>query len=377
MNLSVILSVENGAALVIVKDQRDASDIKELITKHSITFWNSVPAIMTLFLDLTNGSFRNDTLRHVLFSGDWIPLDLPERTVNTFTNTDITSLGGATEGSVWSIFYPIEKVDRRWRSIPYGKPLANQQMYVLDSELRCCSVGMIGQIGIGGTGVAEEYFNSPEQTSRSFIMHEKLGRIYLTGDSGRMRGDGNIEFLGRLDDQVKIRGFRVELGEIENVLKNADGVQNAAVVVRAEKTGDNVLCAYLVSDNALDIPAVIAGIRDKLPDYMIPSKVMQIDEIPLTANGKLNKKALPVISNVIEKEYTAPRNENERLVCELFGNILSIKKVSVNDSFFDLGGHSLRAAKLINHIESNTGTRLSVKDILTAQTPEKIAILNY
>lgn len=365
-------ALSTGARLVIVKDQRDVSEIANIVKKHKVTFWNSVPAIMSMFLENVDSDFKSNDLKNVLFSGDWIPLNLPSEVTKRFENAKVTSLGGATEGSIWSIYYPIEQVNPVWRSIPYGRPLANQQMYVMDSELRICPLGINGQICIGGKGVAVEYANDPEKTSKAFISHSEYGKIYLTGDMGRMRLDGNIEFLGRMDDQVKIRGFRIELGEIENVIQKVDGVTDAAVVAREMQEGNKELVAYIVASKKMNASRIQQEIRKKLPEYMVPNYMMQIDAIPLSSNGKLDKKALPAPA-FMEKEYVPPRNSMESVIVKAFEEVLQRPSVSVKDSFFDIGGHSLKATKLSNEIQKKTGVKLLLRDIFNASTPELLA----
>lgn len=365
-------ALSTGATLVIVKDQRDISEIKDILNKYHVTFWNSVPAIMSMFLENVDEAFSNISLRHVLFSGDWIPLHLPEDVEKVFRNAKVTSLGGATEGSIWSIYYPVTYIDDKWRSIPYGKPLANQQMYVLDENLNQCPLGFAGQIGIGGKGVAIEYANDTAKTAKAFQNHERYGRIYLTGDMGRMRADGNIEFLGRVDDQVKIRGFRIELGEIENVIRHLEDVNDVAVVAKDMQDGDKELVAYLVSNKPVEIGLIQQEVRKKLPEYMVPYYIMQIDAIPLSANGKLDKKSLPAPA-IVEKEYVPPRDKAESLIVKIFEGILNRNTISVKDNFFLLGGHSLKATKLANELQKETGVKFTLKDIFELATPELLA----
>jgi len=366
-------SLSTGATLVMVKDQRNVTDIKKIVIEHEVTFWNSVPAIMSMFIDDIDKMFVNTSVRNVLFSGDLIPLNLPEAVLDLFPRAKVTSLGGATEASIWSIYYPIGKVNKRWRSIPYGKPLANQNMFILDSNLNMCPLGISGQICIGGKGVALGYANDSQKTNKSFINHKDFGRIYLTGDLGRMRNDSNIEFLGRMDDQVKIRGFRIELGEIENIIRDIDYIRDAVVVARNMDDGNKELNAYLVSDKEIDTRQIQQEIRKKLPEYMVPGYIMQIKEIPVTGNGKVDKNTLPEPEYTSANDYVAPRNSTEAAVVKAFEEILGVETVSVADSFFDLGGHSLKATKLRNVIEKATGVNIQLKDIFASSTPELLA----
>ncbi len=220
-------ALSSGAALVMINDQRDIKNINDVIKKHDISIWNSVPAIMDMLLDNigidygTEVDYRqssygnevavdyssysdNDSLRLVLLSGDWIPLTLPEKIQNKFSNAEVISLGGATEASIWSIYYPVEEVQMDWKSIPYGIPLANQKFYVLNYNKDICPVEVIGELYIGGDGLAEGYMNDEEKTNNAFINHPDLGRLYNTGDYGVLHREGYIEFFGRKDQQIKI-----------------------------------------------------------------------------------------------------------------------------------------------------------------------------
>src|SRR5690606_21654877 len=186
------------------------------------TIWNSVPAIMNATLNAISTNNECTTLRLVLLSGDWIPVDLPEKIKVLFPFSDLISLGGATEASIWSVFYPVNSVSEHWKSIPYGYPLSNQNLFVLDDYQNIVPIGLEGEIYIGGIGLAQEYCNLYEETKKSFVNHPKFGRIYRTGDFGKMSRSGYIDFLGRKDTQAKIRGFRIELAEIEIALKKIE-----------------------------------------------------------------------------------------------------------------------------------------------------------
>ena len=241
-----------GAAVVIPNAglARDPGHWQTLITEHGVTLWNSAPPLMGVLVDALESRPAGDLspLRLVLLSGDWIPVGLPDRIKALAPEAHVVSLGGATEGSIWSIYHEIERVDPSWDSIPYGKALPNQRMYVLDSKLRPCPDLVTGDIYIGGLGVALGYWKSPEKTRRQFLEHPESGeRLYATGDLGRLRRDGNIEFLGREDSQVKVRGYRVELGEISAAIQGHPEVREA-VVQLVELGGRSSLVAYLVAD---------------------------------------------------------------------------------------------------------------------------------
>jgi yersiniabactin nonribosomal peptide synthetase len=247
-------AVVAGAEVVIARDNKDIHNLAELIEKHGITVWNSVPSIMELVTESHNDGYTNKTLKTVLLSGDWIPVSLPDKIKVKYPNAKVISLGGATEGSIWSIYYEIGNTDGM-SSIPYGYPLGNQQMYLLDENGREVPCEAEAEICIGGRGVATGYDNNPEKTAEVFIEHEKYGRIYRTGDFGRMKRDGFMEFRGRRDGQVKIHGYRVELGEIESAIQKIDGIKKSVVDICKNDNNSYDILAYIVSDKKKNSPA--------------------------------------------------------------------------------------------------------------------------
>ncbi|HEY9665235.1 MAG TPA: alpha/beta fold hydrolase, partial [Coleofasciculaceae cyanobacterium] len=321
------------------------------------------------------------SLRLVLLSGDWIPISLPVHIQSLGKHIQVISLGGATEASIWSIYYPIETVHPTWKSIPYGKPLTNQQFYILDSHLHPVPIGVAGELYIGGDGVARSYFNRPDLTQERFIPNpfsDRLGdRIYKTGDLGRYLPDGNIEFLGRLDHQVKIRGYRIELGEIEAVLTQHPQVREALVIAREDRPGDKYLAAYVIPEKQQ--VSCSNELRDflkqRLPDYMVPAIVF-LEALPLTPNGKIDRRALPALEQRTQESpttFVAPRNQLELQLAKLWESVLDIQPIGVRDNFFELGGHSLLATRLWIEIEKLTGKNLPLATLFQAPTIEQLA----
>uniref|UniRef100_A0A486XLT7 Malonyl CoA-acyl carrier protein transacylase n=1 Tax=Rheinheimera sp. BAL341 TaxID=1708203 RepID=A0A486XLT7_9GAMM len=242
-----------GGALVIpgAEELRNPQAFLNYINEHQITIWNTVPALMNILVEYTENQKLRFQLRLVMMSGDWIPLTLPERIRALSPFSRIIGLGGATEASIWSIFYEIGNVDPQWKSIPYGKALTGQKMYVLNAKLDQAPAWVVGEIYIGGLGVAREYWGDEEKTRASFIYHPKTGEyLYKTGDMGRLHPDGYIEFLGREDSQVKIQGFRVELSEIENALNQHENISECVVVAHGERFKDKLLAAYIVLEQS-------------------------------------------------------------------------------------------------------------------------------
>jgi amino acid adenylation domain-containing protein len=391
-------ALSSGAALVMINDQRDIKNINDVIKKHDISIWNSVPAIMDMLLDNigidygTEVDYRqssygnevavdyssysdNDSLRLVLLSGDWIPLTLPEKIQNKFSNAEVISLGGATEASIWSIYYPVEEVQMDWKSIPYGIPLANQKFYVLNYNKDICPVEVIGELYIGGDGLAEGYMNDEEKTNNAFINHPDLGRLYNTGDYGVLHREGYIEFFGRKDQQIKIRGYRVELGEIQSGILEYKGIKNAVVVDKTHENGRKYLCAYIVGEKEVSITGVREYLEELLPDYMVPSYFVMVDEIPLTANGKVDRKALPEPDGNVElgTAYAAPTNEMENKLAVIWQSLLGLDQVGINDGFFELGGNSVMMVQMITKIDREIGVEINFREFLEKNTIAKLA----
>jgi amino acid adenylation domain-containing protein len=279
-----------GAAVVLPKPhtERNPDHWLELMEKYHVTIWNSVPALMELLVENVEAQNKTFQLRLALLSGDWIPVTLPERIWALAENMKVVSLGGATEASVWSIYYPIDFIDTSWASIPYGIPLANQTFYVLNEKLGHCPDWVSGELYIGGVGVAEGYRGDKEKTERAFITHPDTGRrLYRTGDLGRFLPGGYIEFLGREDFQVKLGGYRVEIGEIESTLNQHPKVRRAAVKKTAGKDGNEFLTAFLVLNTAGKLELDTAGKMNKVSDYEMEIKADEGTELILEPMKRL------------------------------------------------------------------------------------------
>jgi acyl carrier protein len=238
-------------------------------------------------------------------------------------------------------------------------------------------VGVPGEICIGGAGLARGYLNRPDLTAEKFIANpfDKTGRVYKTGDIGKWLADGNIEYIGRTDDQVKIRGYRIEPGEIETVLMQHESVAQAVVIAKEHTDGNKQLIAYVVPNGTFDKNEVLSWLPGKLPAYMIPSVWMELAGMPLTPNGKIDKKALPVPDKVmhVSDEYVAPRNEMERVLVEIWQQLLHVERIGVYDDFFELGGHSLLAMRVLAAIQDEFKVELSVKMLFQLTTIHLIA----
>ncbi|HVW15130.1 MAG TPA: amino acid adenylation domain-containing protein [Mucilaginibacter sp.] len=368
-----------GGSIVIARQEEvmDIAKLKDMMLKYSITFWDSVPTTMDYLvreLENQDTAYLQEALRVIFMSGDWIPVSLPDRIRRFFPNADVISLGGATEGTVWSNYYPVGRVGKDWGSIPYGRPIDNNFFYILNEQLQPAPIGVAGELYIGGVGVARGYANDADKTNYSFVadlFNDKAGgRMYRTGDLGRMLPDMNMEFIGRKDDQVKIRGFRIELGEIESILKQSDKILDVVVLARNDSEGKKSLISYIVPKENYKREDVIAFLKGKVPDYMVPSIWMELDKLPLTSNGKVDKKALPDFRAEVQlkETYTAPRTESEKLLADIWSQVLKIKQVGIEENFFDIGGHSLLAVQIMTRIEKKTGIKFPIATLFRFPT---------
>ena len=346
----------------------------QLVQRHHITLWNSVPAIMQLLMDVTGGK-NLASLRTILLSGDWISPTLAREIREKLPHAALYSLGGATEGAIWSIYYPVHTVGEHSR-IPYGYPLDNQQCYVLDANGRVCPWNVIGEIVIGGDGVAEGYLNQPEITARQFEQHPTLGRIYHTGDLGRYCTEGWIEILGRMDGQVKVNGFRIEKGEIESVLGRLPFVKQA-VAEPVELRGRKQLAAFIVGEYGLsedEWKQLRQEAVNRLTAYMVPTFYIPVDDIPLTANGKIDRKQLQnlfLAYNVQSK--TQPETEMQKTVFALFQKNLGYDDFGMDDSFLQIGMDSVSILKITSDLSKTFGVDVSFERVMNCTNIKTLA----
>jgi acyl-coenzyme A synthetase/AMP-(fatty) acid ligase/acyl carrier protein len=362
-----------GATVVIPEPMatRDPASLSKIINDERVTLWNSVPALMEMVVDyeeLREGGLP-ESLRLIMLSGDWIPVNLPARIQRLSANAQVVSLGGATEASIWSIIHPVKTVANNARSIPYGKPLANQSFHVLDESLNPCPVWVPGQLYIGGMGLARGYWRDEEKTRASFFVHPQTGdRLYKTGDLGRYLPDGEIEFLGRDDTQVKIRGYRIELGEIEGTLAQHPEVYAATLVAVGPTGGDRRLVAYVVSKtDPAPLPSELRDfLRQRLPDYMLPVGFVFVSSLPLTSNGKVDRRRLAEMSDVnrgAAQAETVSGDAAEMRIERIVATVLKLDHVEPDQNLFDLGADSLDLITIASLMERDVGFRPKVTDL--------------
>ncbi|WP_428268382.1 amino acid adenylation domain-containing protein [Haliangium sp.] len=357
--LELFLPLTTGGTVIVAsRDQAvDGPDLMELLDATKATVMQATPATWRLLIEADwEGS---PSLTKVLCGGEAWPPGLARELIARVP--EVWNMYGPTETTIWSTCARITDPD----DVTIGTPIANTQVYVLDKRLQPVPVGVAGELHIGGDGVARGYHERPELTGERFIQSPfGDGRLYKTGDSVKFRPDGTLEYLDRIDNQVKVRGYRIELGEIEAVLEKHPDVKQPVVIVWDSGNGDKRLAAYVVHEagKSLTGSELRSFLRGELPDYMIPHLFVELDELPLTANGKINRRALPdplKQSSTDEHEFIAPRTANEKLVAELWRSILKIDDIGVQDNFFDLGGHSLLSAQVTFRLEKETGYRIS------------------
>jgi amino acid adenylation domain-containing protein/non-ribosomal peptide synthase protein (TIGR01720 family) len=364
-----------GGAIVIppVEGAQNPVAWAEFVREHGVTVWNSVPMVAELMLAASPmPQAQLASLRLVLLSGDWIPLALPLRLRSVLAaDCQFVSLGGATEAAIWSILHPIADIPPDWISIPYGRPLANQRFHVLKPDLSPCPIHTPGRLFIAGAGLAEGYWRNPEETASRFVRDPATGeRLYDTGDLGRYRPDGEIEFLGRQDNQVKLRGFRIELGEIEAQMLRHPAVEAAAALLVADGSRRQ-LVGYYVAGPCTDAE-LRAWLEDRLPDYMTPTALIRLDALPLTGNGKLDRGALMALRPIAPAGDAAPRTSAEIWLCDQVARLLGLERVGPDDNFFHLGGDSITAIRLVNAAR-NAGFGLAARDVFLHPVIRQIA----
>ncbi|HEU4965344.1 MAG TPA: amino acid adenylation domain-containing protein, partial [Bacilli bacterium] len=359
----------HGGTLVLADQEviTDDKTLKEYLLRYEVTTMWLTASLYNLMIQSDAGMF--DSLTELLIGGEKLSEEHVRLLKSRKKNVKLINGYGPTENTTFTATYEIPE---QFDLIPIGNPIANTQVYILNGD-KLCGIGIPGELCIAGDGLARGYLNRPDLTAEKFTANPfGEGKLYRSGDLARWRPDGLIEYLGRIDEQVKIRGFRIELGEIENALRKVETIRDAAVIARVEESGDKAICAYLVSDEEISFPALRDALSRSLPDYMIPAHMMQIESIPVTRNGKLDRRALPEIEASSDREYVAPRNDIEAALCQVFSQILGAETVGVKDSFFELGGDSIKAIRIVSKMRS-AGYSLSVKEIMSKHTVEAIA----
>ncbi|MEJ2416092.1 MAG: amino acid adenylation domain-containing protein [Exilibacterium sp.] len=378
-----------GHVVILPPDAEKSPEILiDCIDKHKITHVNFAPSMLSVFVEQSrqNDTFiESNSLKYLMVAGEAFPKSLVKECVDTFSRAQVENIYGPTESSIYSARFSCSNQNISSINTPIGKPIANTALYIVDEQLNPVPIGVTGELCIAGRGLARGYLNSPELTAEKFIDNPFSAgtKLYKTGDLARWLNSGDIEYVGRTDNQVKIRGFRIELGEIESALTQQPGVREAVVLANSlgEGSGGSLLAAYVVCEESLTIDktSLRSALKDQLPHYMIPSFFIFLDELPLTPNGKVNRKALPLPDQdaLQTQDYVAPRTEMEKVVAEIWAEILALPqdKVGVHDNFFDLGGHSLLLAQLHSRLSQQLEQPLSMLELF--QYPTIQALANY
>jgi amino acid adenylation domain-containing protein len=335
--------------------------LKEIITRDRITtMWVTAP-LFNQVVQSDEGIFAG--LRNLLVGGDVLSPPHINQVRRRFPRLKIINGYGPTENTTFSTTFLIEKEYKE--NIPIGKPIANSTAYIVNKNHRLQPIGIVGELYVGGDGVSRGYLNNPELTAEKFMKNPftiTTNDLYNTGDLAKWLPDGNIRFMGRIDHQVKIRGFRIELGEIETHLLSHDRIKEAVVLPEENEGKDKYLCAYIVSDNQLIVSELREYLTDRLPDYMIPTGFVQVEKIPLTSNGKVDRKALPGGGKKLATgvEYVAPKSDKEIIIADIWKEVLKLDKIGIHDNFFDLGGTSVDMVRVNSRLKDVLEMDLSI-----------------
>ncbi|MDX1695323.1 MAG: amino acid adenylation domain-containing protein, partial [Ketobacteraceae bacterium] len=387
-----------GGRVVVVPQAvaKATEDFYKLVVEEGVTVLNQTPSAFTQFIKVDEMQCDQQTewanrlqLRYVIFGGEALDFSAlhtwNER--HGLNQPQLVNMYGITETTVHVTYHRITGDDLAKRASLIGRPIPDLDVYILDSHMNPVPVGVPGELHVGGQGVCQGYLNRPELTEERFVDNPFGATVkrdnglydclYKTGDLGRYLVDGTIEYMGRIDHQVKIRGYRIELGEIESTVSQHPGVRESVVQVWTDDNGDRHLVAYVVSDRAdLDPAQLKAVLRKQLPEYMVPAFYVVLDELPLTANGKVDKKALPEpeAATGTAGQYIAPRNETEEQLVEIWQEVLNREQIGVKDNFFDIGGHSLLATQVVSRIREQFNVELALSVLFEDPTVEGIAL---
>jgi amino acid adenylation domain-containing protein len=381
--LEIYLPLISGAQLVLANQTTrfNPQQINQCINEHQVTVMQATPATWQM---LVNIGWQNELGMKMLCGGEGLSTQLTAQLYAT--RAPLWNLYGPTETTIWSTAYKVEEVNINKLLVSIGKPVANTQVYVLDKNLQPVPVGIIGELFIGGDGVGKNYLNKDELTKEKFIFNpfsnEAKSVMYRTGDLVRWLPDGNLEYISRIDNQIKIRGLRVELGEIESCLLDYPGVKQTIVISDTSEQDKTKLIAYLVlqKETSFSKGQLVTYLKEKLYEHMVPSYFVVLESFPLNANGKIDKKALP-LPTIRDLHYAqklvSPTNKEERLLAEIWSNVLAIplQSIGINDNFFELGGHSLLAIQVITRISSLFFVTLDIRALFEYPTIKQIAPL--
>lgn len=372
---SIFIPIITGNTIIIYKGEKGKSLVEEIIQENKVGIVKLTPSHLKM---ISNKKQKNSSIKRFILGGEVLDTKLAKLVYNNFERKiEIYNEYGPTETVVGCTSYKFNSNKNTRKSVPIGMPADNVQIYILDKYQNLVPIGVVGEIYISGDGLARGYLNRYELTKEKFVKNpfNLRQRMYRTGDLARWLEDGNIEFLGRIDHQVKIRGYRIEVGEIEKRLLEHNDIKDVAVIETEDTNEEKYLCGYIVAEKELTISELRDYLCKELPDYMIPSYFVQIEKIPLTASGKIDRKALPKIDGNIEigTVYEAPSNEIEEKLVDIWQEVLGINKIGTKDNFFKLGGHSLKAIALTTKIGKVFNKDITLLHIFKAPTVKGLA----
>ncbi|PPA82420.1 non-ribosomal peptide synthetase [Brevibacillus laterosporus] len=365
----------HGATLVLAPKETvlNMNELARLIKKEQVTVSFMTTALFNTLVDLDITCFQS--VRKVLFGGELASVKHVLKALDYLGEHRIINVYGPTESTVYATYYSVDHSMLTKAAVPIGRPINNTKAYILNKDGQPQSIGVVGELCIGGEGLARGYLNRPELTQKHFVDNAFVSgeRMYRTGDLARFLPDGNIEYIGRVDEQVKIRGHRIELGEIEKVLLQHPAISETVLLAKRDEQGHSYLCAYVVGQAFWTVTELRQHVMESLPEYMVPSYFIEIEKLPLTANGKVDKRALPEPDRKMGSAYVAPENETEEKLVQFFQEILGVERVGTQDTFFELGGHSLKAMMLVLQIHKEMGIEVPLKEIFTRPTIKELA----
>ncbi|WP_426606422.1 surfactin non-ribosomal peptide synthetase SrfAA [Bacillus subtilis] len=370
-------SLLNGAKLVLIPKETvlDMARLSRVIERENISILMITTALFHLLVDLNPACLS--TLRKIMFGGERASVEHVRKALQTVGKGKLLHMYGPSESTVFATYHPVDELEEHTLSVPIGKPVSNTEVYILDRTGHVQPAGIAGELCVSGEGLVKGYYNRPELTEEKFVPHPFTSgeRMYKTGDLARWLPNGDIEFIGRIDHQVKIRGQRIELGEIEHQLQTHDRVQESVVLAVDQGAGDKLLCAYYVGEGDISSQEMREHAAKDLPAYMVPAVFIQMDELPLTGNGKIDRRALPIPDANVSRgvSYVAPRNGTEQKVADIWAQVLQAEQVGAYDHFFDIGGHSLAGMKMLALVHQELGVELSLKDLFQSPTVEGLA----
>ncbi|WP_343223789.1 amino acid adenylation domain-containing protein [Paenibacillus oenotherae] len=370
-----------GGRLIVLESgaEKEPESLIRTMNKHQVTHVNFVPSMLYAMMSaLEQSEIGLPDTKYIFSAGEALTAALIRQYFllrkQSKVMAALENLYGPTEATVYASRYAISEEDGERLRIPIGKPLDNIRLYVVNSELNQQPFGILGELCIAGAGLGRGYLNRPELTEEKFVNHCNGERLYRTGDLVRQLSDGTIEYWGRIDHQIKVRGYRIELGEIEARLLSHSQVQEAIVVALKDSDGNNDLCAYVTIGGNIGSADLRSYLGKELPNYMVPVFIVQLQQMPLTPNGKVDRKRLPVPDrNVVAGEsYVAPRTELEAKLAEIWQSVLGLDRIGARDNFFELGGHSLKATALVARLHKELHVHLSLRSVFEAPTLEEM-----